>query len=221
MSGWPDRCESGRRSTDGSIYRSRELLLVVTASLALLLAGWLALAALDRHSDLLLLDLREWRLSASPHPASPRFADVSYERFARSLRPRQPSRRPFRLTLEFPGYPRRGRFVAAEGLYQVDPGESYCFEIWTWSPYVNPDSEEALETFRVIASVNGEAVTALPIADTDQARRIVVRGIEPEGDRIRLRVEVRSFADRLAESWRRASRTHFEYASLRRCPDGR
>jgi len=206
--------------TNDSIYRSKELLLVVTACLGLLLAGWLVLAVLDRHSGLLLLDLREWRLSTSPHPVSPRFADLRFEQFARSLQPREPSRRPFRLTLEFPGHPRQGRWVAAERLYRVDPEESHCFEIWTWSPYVNPESEAALETFQVVASVNGELVAALPLAETDQARRIAVGGIEPERGRVRLRVEVRSFADRPAESWRRASRTHFEYASLRRCPDG-
>lgn len=201
-----------------SLYNSRELRLVSTAAATLLVAGWLLLALVDRYSGFLLLDLREWRITASSHAATPRADGLSFDELSRSLQPRQAARRPFRLTLQLPAHPEPGRYVAAEHVVRVDAEAAYCFEVFTWSPYLNPESAAALETFRVVASVNGEPVAALPIGDTDKARRISARAIRGEGGEIRLRLEVRSLVSRPRDSWRRASLTHFEYASLRRCP---
>lgn len=205
------------RPGGGSTYRSRELRLVLAIAAVLLAAGWLALAAVDRSGHLLFLDFREWRLTATPDPASSELGTRGFARFTRSLHPVEPARRPFRLTLELPAPPRRGHAVAAQAWLPADPEESYCFEVWTWNPRPDAGGVEAAGAFRVIASVDGEPAVVLPIGEAEKARRIEVGGIRPRRERVLVRLEVRALVDRQGERWQRASRTHFEYASWRPC----
>lgn len=198
-------------------FVSTEVYLVVLLAVAIALGSYCLLNLADRYTGYLFADFRTWTPSASLHQPSEQFADLTYQSFFRRLQPEPDLRRSLRLVLEFQGEPEPGRYVAAEGKVRVDPEARYCFEVMSWSPYENRESSAAVEMFSVLILIDGRVVAEMPIADHARPRWVLVRDIEPVGEDVEVRFEVRSHSYRTGSSWRRASRVVFEFARLHPC----
>jgi hypothetical protein len=208
---------NGGLDSGEGILGALELRIVLLLAALSVLGARLLVGILGGTVGLFLVDFRHWAPVASPQEASGDLAGMTYQEFYRTLQAGPGVREAFRLVLELQGPPEPGRFVGAKRRFVVEEGSEYCFSVFTWSPYSNPTSRFALEMFSTRILVNGEVRAQMAIADRSSPRWIRIEGILPVEGEIEVRFEVRSQNIRRRESWRRASRVYFEFASLTRC----
>jgi hypothetical protein len=181
---------AGASEEKGELLRSAELRMVVAVMVA---AGALLLALLAvarERTDLLLLDLREWR----PVNEAARFA---------SLQTDSPDRRPFRLTLRLD----KSGFMAAEREIPVPEGERYCFGVLASHEGLLPALPA--EVPRIAVAVNDSVAWSAPLKSSGKGYAIALSGLRPRQGKIKIRFELRSASG--------SPPVHFEYASLREC----
>lgn len=192
--------------------RQNELRIVLAASVAavsLLLASLHVLAA---RTDLLMLDLREWR----PVSSVPRLQGEALERYFEGLQSVPPEQRPFRLTLQVPASARPGDFVAAEHEVPATEG-SHCLLVLSFvsDPVPGTSATTAIAVPRIVA---GDRIVELPrLVPAVEGAVSYLRGIRSGVGRIPIRFEVRAEALRADMPPQRPAAIHFELARLRSC----
>jgi hypothetical protein len=190
-----------------SLYRSPELhalLALVVAAGSLVLA---LLAVLARRSDVLMLDLREWRPSASrPFQGADRSAAEVQQHFD-ALQPALAAQRPFRLTLGLQPSPTPDVLTAGRRI-PVSGDGPYCLRFFVSPVRLGPGGEAR-------ALVNGAVAASVRADDSGKGRIFEVKGIEPRDGRVDLRFELAAGAGGVPAGWSPA--VHFEFVTLRAC----
>lgn len=164
----------------------------------------------------LMLDLRDWRITFHSANGSSRVLSVGE---LGKFQPDYAAQRPFKLVLQFPGIPERSeKLVATRDNLPVKEDASYCFSVFVESPYYNPDSVYAVESFNVYAIANGERSQTISIAEHEDPVLLEIEGIAPKTNgSISLSLVLESLKDLPNQSWRRASKVRFDFADLYRC----
>lgn len=164
----------------------------------------------------LMLDFRDWRISFHSADGFSRVLPVQeYE----ELQPGSEAQRPFSLALQFPAIPGRSeKVVASRDILLAEQNTNYCFSVFVESPYFNPDSAYAIESFNVYAIANGERSQVISIAEHQDPVLLEIESISPgaEGS-ISLALVVESLKDLPNPSWKRASLVRFDFADLYQC----
>lgn len=186
-----------------TLLRSPELRIVAAAAVAVISLGLAVLEVAAARTDLLMLDLREWR------PVGPQ-ADAAT--FFESVQTAPPDLRPLQLELRLaqPGSP--SDFLAAERTFDVEGEGCYRFRVYLWSP-------TPVDTARASIAVNDEIAWSAPLAEAALARGVSIDGVRPRQGEVEVRLELR--ADPLrASPASPAPSVRFEYAVLRQVPCG-
>jgi hypothetical protein len=193
---------------------SRELRLVVAASGALVALLLAVLHVVAARTDLLMLDLREWR----PVSSVPGLTGEELARFYEGLQVVPPEQRPFRLSLQLPPTARPGDVLAAERV--VDAGEgSRCLFVLSFVSAPAPGS--AATTLPVLSQVvAGDRVVSLPAITPAAAGSVwYLRDVQSRAGKLPIRFEVRASGVAPGMTARPPAAIHFELARLRPCSD--
>lgn len=194
---------SEERSDSWRLHSLARVGLVLVAVASFALAGLrVGLAQSQRY-----LDLTNWKVDFTP-------AFPGWRRTFEHDQPEQRPHRPFRLVLQLPRDPRAGDELRVRHRQRVRAGRRYRFRVYARTPYVNPNSRYALDSFSVIARANGREIARFPIGRTALARRIESGPLTPHNGTIALEIVLRANQGRPDISWRRASRVYLEFALL-------
>jgi hypothetical protein len=185
------------------LLRSPELRIVAAAAVAAISLGLAVLEVAAARTDLLMLDLREWR------PVGPR-ADAAA--FFESVQTAPPDLRPLQLELRLaqPGSP--SDFLAAERTFDVDRDGCYRFRVYVWSP-------TPVHTAKSYILVNDEIAWSAPLAEAAPGRGVSIDGVRPRQGEVEVRLELRAEPLRASPA-SPVPTARFEYAVLRQVPCG-
>jgi hypothetical protein len=204
---------SGVTESRNGAQRHVELRLVLALAMA---AGALLLALLavaKERTDVLMLDLREWRPSSSV----PDLAGSTLRDFFESIQTPIPEQRPFRLSLQVPPTARPHDFVAAEWDRPADPGRRYCLLVLTFGSPPAPGTLATTARLYARVQINGKGVADFRVPPDGAGGAIYEPRIEARDGRITVRVEARAEALPPGTPQQPPAAVHFEFASLRAC----
>ncbi|HYO15403.1 MAG TPA: hypothetical protein VE685_19580 [Thermoanaerobaculia bacterium] len=195
-----------------TLLRSPELRIVAAAAVAATCLGLAVLEVVAARTDLLMLDLREWRPVGSRPDAAAVFK--SAQTAPSDLRPLQ-----LDLRLARPGSP--SDFLAAERTFEVDGDGCYRFRVYVWSP-------TPIHTAKSIIAVNDEIAWSAPLAEASPGKGVSIEGVRPRQGTVEVRLELRADPVRASPAPRAspaspaspAPSVRFEYAVLRQAPCG-
>lgn len=203
--------------TGENLFLSRELRATLIGLLIAALAGWLALDLAYRvtHGEAMMTDFSSWQLSRV-QTTSERSSGSDPSAFFANLQPQGLAQRHFRIVLQLEAPAAGGSFMAAQRSFEVEPGQSYCFDFLMRRALSVPAENLPADAFVARLLIDGNVTKSIPLPARPPGHWVTVRGIRPRDRDVSVRLEVRSTGTP-AELQVESSRVYFEFARWYRC----